>query len=254
MNPFERWDDWEWEKAAQEIGRNHRYNDRYDRDNHDSKKYYFKEDSSKNVLDKFTGSQKRVILSALMFLTIVFSARGEDFVSHNVYSIYRAGMDSGNLYTALNSMAKEAMGVPMETPGEDSIPVDSQIEGIFYPPVAGAVKVGFQGKDYNSNPSKGIEIESSLGTPVLCPEEGVVLEVSESDTQGRVIRINFGNGWEGVLGNLAEVTVEQGTPVSMGMKLGTVGINSERQKPWLYLELLKNGLPVNPLNYLIQNR
>jgi septal ring factor EnvC (AmiA/AmiB activator) len=159
-------------------------------------------------------------------------------------------MDSGNLYVALNSMAKEAMGIP----DEESMPIDSQLQGIFYPPVAGKVKVGFQGKDYYSNPSNGIEIESSLGTPVLCPEEGVVLEISESDSLGKVIRINFGNGWEGVLGNLAEVTVRQGDPVSMGLKLGTVGISPTRQKPWLYLEISKNGKPVNPFNYLIQNK
>lgn len=250
MNPFERWDEWEWEKAAHEIGRDYRYYDRNDRNNGGERRYYFEGGPSKDVLDKFTGSQKRVVLSALLFLTIVFSAKGEDFVSQSVYSAYRTGMDSGNLYTVLNSMAKEAMGIPQK----EGVPVNSQIQGIFYPPVAGAVKVGFQGKDFNGEPSKGIEIESSLGTPVLCPEEGVVLEVGKSDTLGNVIRINFGNGWEGILGNIAEVTVEQGTPVSMGTKLGTVGINSARQKPWLYLELLKNGAAVNPLSYLIQNK
>lgn len=26
MNPLERWDDWEWEKAAHEIGKTHRDN------------------------------------------------------------------------------------------------------------------------------------------------------------------------------------------------------------------------------------
>jgi septal ring factor EnvC (AmiA/AmiB activator) len=102
--------------------------------------------------------------------------------------------------------------------------------------------------------SKGIEIESSIGTPVLCPEEGVILEVSENEKMGRMVRINFGNGWEGVLGNLGDVTVKQGDPVSMGYKIGTVGIGSLREKPWLYLELLKNGKPVNPIPYLIQNK
>lgn len=251
MNPFERWDDWEWEKAAHEIGRGQRYNDRFYDEGRGGRRYYSSGKESKNVLDKWTGSQKRVALSALMFLTIVFSARGGDFVSQNVYSVYRTGMDSGNLYTTLNSMAKEAMGIPVE---EDSMKVNVQIQGIFYPPIAGAVKVGFQGKDFNGESSKGIEIESSLGSPVLCPEEGVVLEVSENDKLGRIIRINFGNGWEGLLGNMGEVTVKQGDPVSMGLKLGTVGISSVRQKPWLYLELIKDNQPVNPITYLIQHQ
>jgi murein DD-endopeptidase MepM/ murein hydrolase activator NlpD len=247
MNPFDRWDDWEWEKAAHEIGRDYRYSDR---DKHKGSKYYVGKNQSKDFLEVFNGSQKRVLLSALLFITIIFSARGEDIVSQGVYSLYRIGMDSGNLYTALNSMAKEAMGIP----GTESTPVDAQVQGIFYPPVAGAVKVGFGGKNVDGNISKGIEIESSFGTPVLCPEKGVVLEVGESDTLGRVIRINYGNGWEGVLGNLGEVTVKQGDSVSMGYKLGTVGLNRTQQKSWLYLEFLKNGKQVDPLQYLIQNK
>jgi septal ring factor EnvC (AmiA/AmiB activator) len=145
-------------------------------------------------------------------------------------------------------MAKEAMGITVE----EGLPVNTVVEAIFYPPVAGAVKVGFQSQDATGAPSRGIESESTLGTPVLCPEEGVVLEVSDHETLGRVLRINFGDGWEGIIGNLGDVTVSQGEPVSMGKNLGTVGINSVRQKPWIYLEILKDGKPVNPLNYLIQ--
>lgn len=247
MNPFERWDDWEWEKAAQEIGRSHKHDDLPD-DDRRGRKYYFDSGPSKGVMDKFTGSQKRVALSALLFLTVIFSAQGEDFVSRKVYSLYQSGMGSGNLYLALNSMAKEAMGIP----AAESLPVNAPAEQIFYPPVAGAVKVGFKGQDVSGYPSRGIEIESTLGTSVLCPEEGVVLEVSDHETIGKAVRINFGDGWEGIIGNLGEISVKQGEPVSMGKKLGTVGISSARQKPWLYFEILKDGLPLNPLNYLIQ--
>jgi murein DD-endopeptidase MepM/ murein hydrolase activator NlpD len=248
MNPFERWDDWEWERAAQEIGRDQRG---YDRDNQRERRYYFEGGGpSKDFLEILNGSQKRVILSALLFLTIVFSSRGEDFLSQHVYSFYRTGMDSGNLYTALNSMAKEAMGIP----GGDSMAVNAQVQGIFYPPVAGAVKVGFERKSFDGGISSGIEIESSLGTPVLCPQEGVVLDVSINESLGKMIKINFGNGWTGIIGNLGEVHVQQGDPVSMGLKLGTVGLSSTRQKPWLYLEIQKNSKPVNPIPYLIQNK
>lgn len=253
MNPFERWDEWEWEKATHEIGRDYRYNDASSENNGMVRRYYFNQVNSKDFLDKFTGSQKRVVLSALLFLTIVFSAKGEDLVSRSVYSFYQTGMESGSLYTALNTMAKEAMGISQGMIEGENIPVSTQIQGIFYPPVAGAVKVGFQGKNFYGEPSKGIEIESSLGTSVLCPEEGVVLEVGKSDALGNTVRINFGNGWEGVLGNLADITVKQGNPVYMGTKLGTVGVSSVRKRPWLYFELQKNGVAVNPLNYLIQN-
>jgi len=251
MNPFDRWDEWEWEKAAQELGRSRRYDDYYDDYGANSRRYYFKELQSEHIMDKWTGSQKRVVLSALLFLTIVFSARGEDFVSRSVYSVYKTGMESGNLYVALNSMAKEAMGISTDL---ESMPVGAPVEEIFYPPVAGVVKVGFGGKNFKGEPSNGIEIESALGTQVLCPAEGVVLDVFQHAELGRTIHLNFGDGWEGIIGNLGEVDVSPGDPVYMGLKLGTVGISSERRQPWLYLELLKNNRPVNPLLYLIQNK
>ncbi|NLP43193.1 MAG: M23 family metallopeptidase [Peptococcaceae bacterium] len=250
MNPFERWDEWEWEKAAQELGRNRRYDDYYDDYGSNYRRYYYKGPDSEHILDKWTGSQKRVVLSALLFLTILFSAQGEDFVSRSVYSVYKTGIDSGNLYVALNSMAKEAMGIPVD----DSIPVGSPVEEVFYPPVAGVVKVGFEGKNFRGETSRGIEIESTIGTQVLCPAEGVVLDVVRHAELGQIIHLNFGDGWEGIIGNLGEVAVSPGDPVYMGLKLGTVGLTSERRQPWLYFELLKNNRPVNPLLYLIQNK
>lgn len=249
MNPFERWDDWEWEKAAQNIGQDDRYEGRYDKNGFGRERFYFDKPAG-NFLDNITGSQKRVVLSALLFLTIVFSSRGEDLVSQSVYAMYRSGMDSGSYYSVMNAMAKEAMGIQQN----DGLAVSGNNKGIFYPPLSGAVKVGFGGIGYNGDMSRGIEIESTMGKEVLSPGAGIILEVSESEGLGRVIRINFGNGWEGMLGNMGEVTVRRGDPVTMGVKLGTVGISSSRQKPWLYFELLKDGKAVNPLNYLIQNK
>lgn len=247
MDPFERWDDWEFEKAAREIGRNE-----YDGSRTGSKsvnRYYYEGKPSGNFIERINGSQRRVILSAFLFLTIVFSSKGDDIISEGVYTVYKNGMESGNLYTALNSMAKEAIGIQ----DSESVPVNVSNQEIFYPPVAGAIKVAFAGKGLDGQTSRGLEVESSLGTAVLCPLEGVVLEVSEDSIYGQTVRINFGNGWEGFLGNFGEIDVVQGEPVSMGMKLGTVGISSSREKPWLYLELLKDGQPVDPLKYLIQN-
>ncbi|UWG96900.1 peptidoglycan DD-metalloendopeptidase family protein [Dehalobacter sp. DCM] len=247
MDPFERWDDWEFEKAAREIGQNG-----HDRDyvrNKNMNRYAYERKPYGTFIEKINGSQKRVLLSAFLFLAIVFSSQGSDSVSKGVYSVYKSGMESGNLYTALNSMAKEAIGIQ----DTESLPVNATKQEIFYPPVAGAVKVAFAGTGLDGKSSRGIEVESSIGTAVLCPQEGVVLEVTESSTYGQAVHINFGNGWEGFLGNFGEIKVVQGQPVSKGMTLGTVGISSAREKPWFYLELLKDGEPVNPLNYLIQN-
>lgn len=246
MDPLQRWDDWEWERAAQELGRSKKHN-AYERDSR-GKKYYFTEEPVRSFADKWTGSQKRVMLSALLLLCIVFSSRGDDFFSQNIYAFYKMGMDSGNIYASLNTMAKEVIGIT----GNESLAVNAPVQEIFYPPVAGTVRVGFHGKSFTGSLSDGIEIESALGTPVLCPREGVVMEVAEHALWGNMVRLNLGDGWEGIIANLGEVNVRRGDPLSQKAQVGTVGLSSGRQKPWLYFELRHNGKAVNPLNYLIQ--
>ena len=130
MDPLQRWDDWEWERAAQEIGRSKRY--KSFEDDKRSRRYYFAEEE-KSFIDKWTGSQKRIVLSALLLLSVVFSSRGDDFFSQTVYAFYKMGMESGNLYSSLNTMAKEVIGIT----GSESMAVNAPVEELFYPPVPG---------------------------------------------------------------------------------------------------------------------
>lgn len=251
MNPVERWDDWEWEKAAHEIGKTYSnsselYEPEISRKKNSSQS---KKRTNKDILQSWTGSQKRISLSALLFLTILFSSGGSDTISKTVYGVYKTGIESGNVYSSLNNMARDAIGL---TP-TDTLPVNKVIDRQFYPPVAGVVKVAFQGLGFDNQKSKGIEIQSSLGTTVLCPQEGVVMDVENSTLTGNTVYINFGEGWIGALGNLGDISVKKGDPVSLGKKIGTVGVSGPRKQPWLYFQLTKDGKSVNPVLYLIQN-
>lgn len=167
----------------------------------------------------WSGSQKRVLLSALLFLTVIFSSNGTDLISRSVYSAYETAMESGNVYSSLNNMARDAVGL---SPAE-SIQVNKAVNQQFYPPVAGVIKVEFQGLGYDNQKSKGIEIQSSLGTVVLCPHEGIVVDIENNSLSGNTVYINFGEGWIGVLGNLGDVAVRKGDPVSSGKKSGLSG-------------------------------
>lgn len=71
MNPFERWDDWEWEKAAQELGRERgtKYQDWPVKRNTPKK-------SKRELLYTWTGTQKKAALSVAFFL-LLFSPRKE---------------------------------------------------------------------------------------------------------------------------------------------------------------------------------
>lgn len=247
MNPYERWDDWEWEKAVQEIGqgRNAHLPRRVKPERARLRKGW------PNAFDYWTGGQKKTLLAALFFLTVFFSSNGADSLSLGVHGIYQTAMAGSNYYSSLTGMAKEVMG--LGGLANAAMPVDAQMEGKFFPPVSGKVVAGFGQKatDGTGAVHEGIDVESSLGTPVVSPYDGVVTAVGTDPRLGTVVRLDLGDGWSVVLGNLGDVSVTKGQKVNQGEIVGTVGLSAPLKKPWLHFELRKNDKPLNPLPYLI---
>ncbi|AHF07919.1 murein hydrolase activator EnvC family protein [Desulfitobacterium metallireducens] len=246
MNPFERWDDWEWERAAQEVGRERgmKYED-----------WPVKRTSQKRrkreILYTWTGIQKKAVLAVTFFLLIFFASKGEDGLSQTIHSMYKGTVQNGDLYAAMNDMAKEALG--MGPIGVKSTPVDATMKEKFVPPLSGPVMAAFGTMDSEGKGSihNGIDVGSALGIPVVAPYIGVVTQVGEDPQLGRLVKLDFSNGWTAVLANLGEVKVQKGQAVQTGEVIGTVGLSAPLKKPWLHFELRKDGQPINPMPYLV---
>ena len=88
--------------------------------------------------------------------------------------------------------------------------------------------------------------------PVVSPADGVVTLVGEDPQLGKIAKVDFGNGWTTILGNLGDISVQKGQRVQKGETLGSVGLSAPLKKPWLHFELRKDNQPVNPIPYLIQ--
>lgn len=246
MNPYERWDDWEWERAAQEVGRDYPSRSfwRSSRDSGDMKKGWG------GILNYWTGGQKKTLLAALFFLTLFFSSHGTDFLSQGIYTAYQKAMDNGNYYASLTAMAKDTIGLGGLR--EQAMPVDAKMQGKFYPPISGPVVAGFGqvSNDEKGTVHNGIDVGSSLGTPVVSPYYGAVLSVGVDPQIGKFVKIDCGDGWSTILGNLGDVSVTKGQKVNQGEIIGTVGLSAPLKQPWLHFELRKNDKPLNPLPYL----
>lgn len=244
MNPYERWDDWEWEKAIQEMSRERGTSPRNNLKGTRSRK---KADWG-GFLTYWSGGQRKTLLAALAFLTIFFSSHGTDTVSLAVHSFYKNNMNAGSLYASLNDMAKQAMGFE-STP---SIPVDAKMQGKFAAPVSGPVMAGFGLTDKEKGTvHEGIDVGSALGHPVVAPYDGVVVAVGVDPQLGNILKLDLGDGWTCILGNLGDIQVQKGQKVSMGEPVATVGLSAPLKKPWLHFELRKNDKPLNPIPYLI---
>lgn len=254
MNPFERWDDWEWERAIQEVGKEK------GRDNPERRLKEWPGRSRRtpkkrwgSVLNYWSGTQKRTALAAALFLMVFFSANSSDPVSQTVYALYRGAMNSGNYYETLNGMAKEALS--LGGVGSPNVPVDSKLKGQLWPPVSGKVTAGFGVVgDGSSNPKgtvhQGIDVESALGVQVVSPAAGVVVSVEEDPQLGKTVKLDLGDGWTAILGNLGDVYVSSGQQIEKGGALATVGLSAPLKKPWLHFELRKNNVPVDPMPYI----
>ncbi len=244
MNPYERWDDWEWEKAVQEVGRERGY-----KNNTRRTKGYYQRKRPFRPMGNWTGLQKKATLSAVLFLMIFFAAQGEDTLSKGIYKVYKGTVQGSNYYTALNDTALQVLG--MKVNGK-STPVDGTMVGQFLPPVSGKVMAGFgQAEDGNGSLHNGIDVASALGIPVVAPFQGIITFVGEDPQLGRVVKLDFGNGWTGVLGNFGDIYVSPGQLIERGEAIGTVGLSAPLKKTWLHIELHKDGTPVNPMDYFL---
>jgi murein DD-endopeptidase MepM/ murein hydrolase activator NlpD len=252
MNPFERWDDWEWEKAAREVGRESGINPRW---KPRQRKPGFKP-GGRNYLQRLTNSQKKVLMAALAFLTIFFSSHNQDPISQVIHSYYNNVMTGENFYTAMNGMAKEAIG--LSNLDSNGVPVDATVKERFLPPVSGPVVAGFgetskdeRGKTLLHN---GIDVSSALGVSVVAPDTGVVTFTGTDNQLGKIVMLDHGDGWTSLLGNLGDVYVQKGNRVQKGDALGTVGLSAPLKKPWLHFEIRRNNQAVNPLPYIIKQK
>lgn len=104
---------------------------------------------------------------------------------------------------------------------------------------------------YKYNPA--ISIQSETGTPVVAAAAGVIESIVESDETGLTMTVDLGNGYEAVYGQLADVTLGTGSYVEAGSQIATVAepsIYYQVEGDNLYFQVLKDGQPTDPLDYI----
>ena len=104
---------------------------------------------------------------------------------------------------------------------------------------------------YKYNPA--LVIGGNVGENIGAAAPGIVTAVEQDAQTGLTVTLDMGNGYSAVYGQLKEVPVEVGDYVATNQ---IVGYLSEPTKyysvegPNLYFKVLKDGEPVNPLDYM----
>jgi murein DD-endopeptidase MepM/ murein hydrolase activator NlpD len=102
---------------------------------------------------------------------------------------------------------------------------------------------------------KGLDIANNVGTPISVTASGVVIYSGWHGGYGRKIIIYHGKGFDNfnystVYAHLSKIYVNVGDIVQQGDVIGTMGNTGHSTGPHLHYEVLVNGIPKNPQNFL----
>ncbi len=94
----------------------------------------------------------------------------------------------------------------------------------------------------------GADVACTTGEVVEAPADGVVRFLGPVDGFGHVVIIDHGGGWATVLAplNPSLLSVDEGTAVLAGDRLGLVGSPVEDGPPYLHVELRRKDKAVAP--------
>jgi len=98
---------------------------------------------------------------------------------------------------------------------------------------------------------KGIDIATRIGTPVIAPADGIVVGAYNNGNLGKMIAINHGYNLKTRYGHLSKFRIKKGQHVKRGEIIGEVGNTGRSTGPHLHYEVLLNGVPVNPLRFIL---
>lgn len=98
---------------------------------------------------------------------------------------------------------------------------------------------------------QGIDIASAPGTPVYAPADGVISFSGYDAGYGKLVSIDHGYGVITRFGHNSQLFVVVGQKVKRGDVVSATGSTGRSTGTHLHYEVRVNGLPVDPLNYIL---
>jgi hypothetical protein len=121
-------------------------------------------------------------------------------------------------------------------------------------PVSGRFSAAFGLRRYfNDQPRQahsGLDIAAPVGTPVVAPAAGVVLEVGNFFFNGRTVILDHGQGLITMYNHLNRIRVKKGQRVARSQRIGTVGKTGRVTGAHLHWSVSLNNARVDPALFL----
>lgn len=97
----------------------------------------------------------------------------------------------------------------------------------------------------------GVDFAAPIGTPIRAAGRGYVKRVGYEAGYGLMVEINHENGYVSKYAHLSKVSIHPGQRVERGERIANVGNTGWSTGPHLHYEIIKDGQPINPQQYLM---
>ena len=97
---------------------------------------------------------------------------------------------------------------------------------------------------------RGVDFKAPLGTPIVATADGVVESAGEQKLYGLKVVIQHDGEYKSLYAHLSEIKVKAGEKIRKGTVIGRVGSSGISTAPHLHYEIIKDGAPVDPAEYL----
>jgi septal ring factor EnvC (AmiA/AmiB activator) len=124
----------------------------------------------------------------------------------------------------------------------------SKARGTLPFPAIGKVVTRY-GDDKPNGPSKGITIATRSGATVVTPYDGVVAFAGPFRGYGQLLIVEHSEGYHTLMSGMVRLDAVVGQHVLAGEPVAVMGNDPQ---PMLYVELRRDGQPINPLPWLAQ--
>ena len=97
----------------------------------------------------------------------------------------------------------------------------------------------------------GLDIAGPYGSPIRATADGVVISASYREAYGYAVELDHGFGFGTLYAHCSRLLVEEGQEVERGDVIARIGATGRATGPHLHYEVRRDGITVNPQNYLI---
>ncbi|OPY59690.1 MAG: Murein DD-endopeptidase MepM [Pelotomaculum sp. PtaU1.Bin035] len=148
-----------------------------------------------------------------------------------------------------NIIAGRQLLIPRGVTGlEDALPaIGPAIRQLAWP-LAGEITSPFGLRDGGRH--EGIDIAAVEGTPIRPAAPGKVAFAGPRGTYGLAVIIDHGGGTSTLYAHCSKVLVTEGDAVNTDTVIALSGNTGHSTGPHLHLEVLQNGVPLDPLTFL----